>query len=65
MIIKMEDVMKRFGRNLALDSFNLEMSKGEVIGLLGPNGAGKTTCIRAIIGLIPVDNGEITVFDEL
>lgn len=61
----MEDVMKRFGRNLALDSFNLEMSKGEVIGLLGPNGAGKTTCIRAIIGLIPVDNGEITVFDEL
>lgn len=64
MIIKMEDVMKRFGRNLALDSFNLEMSKGEVIGLLGPNGAGKTTCIRAIIGLIPIDNGEITIFDE-
>jgi len=62
MIIKMEDVMKRFGRNLALDSFNLEMSKGEVIGLLGPNGAGKTTCIRAIIGLIPVDDGDITVF---
>lgn len=62
MIINMKDVMKRFGRNLALDSFNLEMSKGEVIGLLGPNGAGKTTCIRAIIGLIPIDDGEITVF---
>lgn len=64
MIISMEDVMKRFGRNLALDNFNLEMSKGEVIGLLGPNGAGKTTCIRAIIGLIPIDDGVITVFDS-
>jgi ABC-2 type transport system ATP-binding protein len=38
------------------------MEKGEVIGLLGPNGAGKTTCIRAIIGLIPIDDGEISVF---
>ncbi len=62
MILKIEEVMKRFNRNLALDCFNLEVHKGEVVGLLGPNGAGKTTCIRSIIGLIPVDEGEITVF---
>ncbi len=62
MIISMDDVMKRFGHNLALDSFSLHMEKGEVIGLLGPNGAGKTTCIRSIIGLIPIDDGSISVF---
>ena len=50
------------GQSLALDGCSLEVDKGEVIGLLGPNGAGKTTCIRSIIGLIPIDEGTITVF---
>ena len=54
--------MKRFNATLALDGCSLEVEQGEVIGLLGPNGAGKTTCIRCIIGLIPVDEGTITVF---
>lgn len=62
MIIQVEDAVKRFGNNLALDSFSLQVQKGEVLGLLGPNGAGKTTCIRAIIGLTPIDEGSITVF---
>jgi ABC-type multidrug transport system ATPase subunit len=55
-------VMKRFNTNLALDCCSLRVEQGEVIGLLGPNGAGKTTCIRAIIGLIGIDEGSITVF---
>ncbi len=63
MILKMKNVIKRFGENLALDYLSLEVKKGEVIGLLGPNGAGKTTCIKSIIGILPVDEGEITVFD--
>lgn len=62
-ILKMKNVIKRFGENLALDYLSLEVKKGEVIGLLGPNGAGKTTCIKSIIGILPVDEGEITVFD--
>ena len=64
MIIQVEEVIKRFNGKLALDCFNLEVEKGEVIGLLGPNGAGKTTSIRSIIGLIPVDDGRITVFGQ-
>jgi ABC-2 type transport system ATP-binding protein len=63
MILKMENVIKRFNDNLALDYLSLEVEKGEVIGLLGPNGAGKTTCIKSIIGLLPIDEGEISVFD--
>lgn len=63
MILQMENVIKRFGKHLALDYLSFEIKKGEVIGLLGPNGAGKTTCIKAIVGLLPIDEGEITVFN--
>src|SRR5690554_336601 len=62
LILKMENVIKRFNENLALDYLSMEVKKGEVIGLLGPNGAGKTTCIKSIIGLLPVDEGDVTVF---
>ena len=62
MLLHVEEVIKRFGSNLALDCCNLAVEKGEVIGLLGPNGAGKTTCIRSIIGLITIDEGSISVF---
>ncbi len=38
---------------------SLEVRSGEVVGLLGPNGAGKTTCFYMIVGLVPLDGGEI------
>ncbi len=38
---------------------SLEVSSGEVIGLLGPNGAGKTTCFYMMVGLVPMDGGEL------
>lgn len=63
MILEMDNVLKRFGKNLALDYLSLKVKEGEVIGLLGPNGAGKTTCIKSIIGLLPIDEGDITIFD--
>ncbi len=62
MLLQVHEVIKRFGTTLALDCCNLSVEKGEVIGLLGPNGAGKTTCIRSLIGLVPIDEGSITVF---
>ena len=40
---------------------SLELARGEVVGLLGPNGAGKTTCFYMIMGLIPVDYGQISL----
>ncbi len=65
MIVKMKDVIKRYqGEHLALDYLNFEVKKGEVVGLLGPNGAGKTTAINAIVGLLDIDEGVVSVFGE-
>jgi molybdate transport system ATP-binding protein len=43
----------------------LTVEPGEVVALLGPNGAGKTTALRAIAGLLPVDQGQIRLDDEI
>ncbi len=65
MIVKCSEVIKRYnGERLALDHFNFEVKKGEVIGLLGPNGAGKTTAIKSLIGLLDIDEGTIEVFNQ-
>jgi ABC-2 type transport system ATP-binding protein len=65
MIVDAQDVMKRYGEHLVLDCLNLHVESGEVIGLLGPNGAGKTTSIRCLLGLIPIDGGSISLFDQI
>jgi ABC-2 type transport system ATP-binding protein len=64
MIAQMENVIKRYGDNIALDNLELYISEGEILGLLGPNGAGKTTAIRILSGLIPADSGSVTMFGE-
>jgi len=43
---------KHFGRVIALDGLDLDVSAGEIFGFLGPNGAGKSTTIRLLLGLI-------------
>lgn len=63
-MVKMHQVVKRYKERLALDYLNMEAQEGKVLGLLGPNGAGKTTAIKALIGLIGVDEGDIYVFGE-
>ena len=49
---------KHFGRVVALDDLNLEVSPGEIFGFLGPNGAGKSTTIRLLLGLIRPTAGQ-------
>jgi len=49
-----------FGQKVALSELSCSFGPG-VTGLLGPNGAGKTTLMRAITGLIPVNQGHVTV----
>jgi len=46
------------GRQVVRD-VSLSIESGEIVGLLGPNGAGKTTCFYMIVGLVPLDSGEI------
>lgn len=50
---------KRYKSRLVVNDVSLEIRTGDVVGLLGPNGAGKTTCFYMMVGLIPMDSGEI------
>lgn len=59
--IKVNSVSKRYGSLSALDSFDLEVKKGEIFALLGPNGAGKTTLIRILTTLMSPTSGEAFV----
>ena len=61
-IASLENVSKKFGRQIALDSFSLELRAGEVVALLGPNGAGKTTAVRLLLGLSQATSGKVTIF---
>lgn len=57
----MQGLRKRFGPVQALDGLDLNVPVGTICGFLGPNGAGKTTTIRALLGLIRPDEGEVQV----
>ena len=50
---------KRYRSRVVVKDVSLEVRSGEVIGLLGPNGAGKTTCFYMMVGLVPMDGGEL------
>lgn len=64
MIVKMKDVIKKYGELVALDSFSIEIAEGEIYGLLGPNGSGKSTAISCMLSLIKYEKGEVEVFGE-
>lgn len=61
-IIQTKNLTKIYGKTAALDSLDLEVQKGEVLGYLGPNGAGKTTTIRLLLGLITPSRGSAAIF---
>lgn len=64
-MIEMKDVIKRYGKLVALDHFNLTVQEGQIHGLLGPNGSGKSTAINSLLALLAIDRGEIRVFGEV
>ena len=64
MVVKVNQLVKRYGDLLALDHLNLEVAEGEIFGLLGPNGSGKTTAINCILSLLKYDKGDISVFGK-
>jgi len=59
--IMVKDIVKRFGKKVAVDRVNFQVSTGCVCGLVGPNGAGKTTTIRMLLDLWRPNSGEIQV----
>jgi len=57
--LRAERLKKRYRSRVVVKDVSLEVRSGEVIGLLGPNGAGKTTCFYMMVGLVPMDGGEL------
>ena len=62
-MIHVEKLTKFYGDFCAVDSIDLDIHKGEIMGLLGPNGAGKTTTLRMITGYLEPTSGSIKVKD--
>lgn len=64
MDIRIEQLTKRFGSQVAVDRVSFTARSGEVLGFLGPNGAGKTTTMRMICGLTAPDGGTVRLGDR-
>ena len=60
-VITLENVTKKFGRNVAMENISYTVEPGTVFALLGENGAGKTTTIRVLLGMCDPDEGRSTV----
>src|SRR2546430_9217713 len=66
-MIRVQEITKKYARNLAVDHISFEVQKGEIVGFLGPNGAGKTTTMRMLTCFLPPTAGTASVagFDVL
>ncbi len=62
--LKANAIKKRYKSKVVVDGASFQIKTGEVVGLLGPNGAGKTTSFYMLIGLVPCDEGTITLDDQ-
>lgn len=60
-ILECRDLCKKYGYFSALNSINLQIERGRIVGLLGPNGSGKTTLIKLANGLLSPSSGEILI----
>jgi ABC-2 type transport system ATP-binding protein len=61
-VVKVQHLVKRYGRLHAVNDVSLSISEGEIFGIIGPNGAGKTTTVECISGLRSPDSGSVSVY---
>ena len=62
--LRADNLRKSYRSRVVVKDVSLSVHSGEVIGLLGPNGAGKTTCFYMMVGLVPMDGGELYLDGE-
>src|SRR5206468_526279 len=60
----LRDVSVAYHRKVVLSGVSADISRGQVVGVIGPNGGGKSTLLKAILGIIPVLKGEISLFGK-
>lgn len=60
-MLSIQHLTKTYGEKKAVDDLTLHIAPGEVYGFIGHNGAGKTTTLKATVGILPFDSGEIRI----
>lgn len=60
-MLTIKDLVKKYGKFVAVDNLNLEVEKGQIFGFVGPNGAGKTTTMKIIATLLEPTSGQALV----
>ena len=60
-MIQVENLTKKYGKNVALDNVSFSLDEGDILGFLGPNGAGKSTTMNIITGYISSDSGVVKI----
>lgn len=62
-MIKLTNIIKKYGKLEVLKGIDIEFHKGKVTAIVGPNGSGKTTIIKIILGLVKPDYGKVSIND--
>ena len=60
-VIEATDLKKGFGDRVLIDGLSFSLPRNGIVGVIGPNGVGKTTLFKTIVGLEPLDGGELTI----
>ena len=63
-LLELKGVSRRVSGRFSLRDVTLAVEPGQIVGFVGANGAGKTTTIRAALGLIKLDSGEVHLFGQ-
>lgn len=63
-MVSIQNLYKKFGKNIVLSGVDLTINKGGIFAVLGPNGSGKTTLIKSILGMVIPNKGIISVLGE-
>ncbi len=64
-MLEIKNLAKVFGERVIFKEMNLTINDGEVLSIVGPSGIGKTTFLRILAGLLPADQGELVLDNEL
>ena len=63
-MFRIENLTKTYGEKRAVDNLSLRIAPGEIYGFIGHNGAGKTTTLKAVVGILQFDKGEVFIKGE-
>lgn len=63
-MLRIENLTKTYGEKRAVDNLSLRIAPGEIYGFIGHNGAGKTTTLKAVVGILQFDKGEVFIKGE-